>query len=157
MEIKNWEKLNGRDFVMDGVEMVFGDCKHISKNHYHTRLIQKSNQSELFVIDMDSKKMEVVAKLGNFSSAIRKPIEKDDLVNLNEFLQYVRWLLPFINGVHTYLTIVKVADDLVHQPPGFGSASLSGNMGVIGPTKKYMSKSTAKMPVSMSIDDNELW
>ena len=154
MEIKNWEKLNGRDFVMDEVEMVFDSCKHISKNHYHTKLIQKSTKHELFVIDMDTEKMEVVAKLGNFSSAIRKPIEKDDLVNLNEFLQYVRWLLPFINGVHSYLTLVKSADDLVHQPPHI-SASLGSVVG--GSVKRYMSKATAKMPVSMSIDDNELW
>jgi hypothetical protein len=146
MTIKNWQKISGQVISIYGVDMRFVNPTIEGDINYKVKLSQTISSNVLFEIELNSEIMTTTIK--NEFSEITKEIDKDDLVSVDEFKAYINWAVPFVPNVQSYLTLIK---EIINTPP-------SSSMVLQPPKQKvFMSKSTAKMPFTMSIDDNELW
>lgn len=146
MTIKNWEKISGQTLSIYGVDMRFVNPTIEGDINYKVKLVQTISSNVLFEVELNSEIMTTTIK--NEFSEITKEIDKDDLASVDEFKTYINWAVPFLPNVQSYLSLIK---EIINTPP---SSSL-----VLQPPQKkvYMTKSTAKMPFTMSIDDNEIW
>jgi hypothetical protein len=96
-------------------------------------------------------------------------ITKKDISSIPIFIETIRNTilgLPLIDSYFNLLGAIQNAKKMgvgitkvVNTAPTSSFSHLSGSLGQpINPNKKrFLSKATAKMPVSMSVEDNELW
>jgi hypothetical protein len=96
-------------------------------------------------------------------------ITKKDIGSIPIFIETIRNTilgLPLIDSYFNLLEAIQKAKKMgvgitkvVNTTPTASFSHLSGSLGQpINPNKKrFLSKATAKMPVSMSVEDNELW
>lgn len=180
MKITNIDKLEGEKLTIYGCEMVYSKPIRIGETGFEVNLCDgldthiglfsitlNSHLNSLLVLDLQNKneelgniKKEDVNSIENFGKTVSNLILK--LPTIGSFLMLLKTIQDAkmglaaaqtnakINATNYYSTSLPISNSFSH---------LSGSLGQpINPNKpKYMSKGTAKMPVTMSVDDNEIW
>jgi hypothetical protein len=169
MNITNVNRIVGERVVMFGVEMNFGDVIqqndtafefHLCDKFDHTplfRIVVSTKVWKMYVEDIHNKKQstEIITKKDISSIPIFIETIRSTILGLPLIVSYFNLLGAIQNGKKMGVGITKV----VNTAPTASFSHLSGSLGQpINPNKpKYMSKGTAKLPVSMSVADDELW
>jgi hypothetical protein len=177
MNITNVNRITGERVVLFNVEMVFGDVIEgdVVFNFY---LCDKYSHTPLFEIVLNTKLWGLLVEELHYNTQIAESITKEDVDSIPNFIQTVKMFVMQIPNVSSYFELMKAKQDVhtnnmlqtaqlysshslhnVSIPPLQSFSHLSGSLGQpINPNKKrFLSKATAKMPVSMSVEDDELW
>jgi hypothetical protein len=177
MNISNVNRITGERVVLFNVEMVFGDVIEgdVVFNFY---LCDKYSHTPLFEIVLNTKLWGLLVEELHYNTQIAESITKEDVDSIPNFIQTVKMFVMQIPNVSSYFELMKAKQDVhtnnmlqtaqlysshslhnVSIPPLQSFSHLSGSLGQpINPNKKrFLSKATAKMPVSMSVEDDELW
>ena len=169
MNITNVNRIVGERVVMFGVEMNFGDVIQQDDAAFEFHLCDKFDHTPLFRILISTKVWKMyVEDIHNKKQSI-EIITKKDISSIPTFIETIRNTilgLPLIDSYFNLLEAIQKAKKMgvgitkvVNTAPTASFSHLSGSLGQpINPNKKrFLSKATAKMPVTMSVVDDELW
>ena len=171
MNITNVNRITGERVVMFDVEMTFGDVIPSGDSALKFYLCDKYSHTPLFEIVLNTKLWGLLVEELHYNTQITESITKDDVDSIPNFIRTVKMFVMQIPNVSSYFELMKAIQN-VHTnntlqttsyttslPPTQSFSHLSGSLGQpINPNKKrFLSKATAKMPVTMSVDDNEVW
>jgi hypothetical protein len=169
MNITNVNRIVGERVVMFGVEMNFGDVIQQDDSAFEFNLCDKFDHNPLFRIIINTKVWKMyVEDIHNKKQSI-EIITKKDISSIPTFIETIRNTilgLPLIDSYFNLLEAIQNAKKMgvgitkvVNTAPTASFSHLSGSLGQpINPNKKrFLSKATAKMPVTMSVVDDELW
>lgn len=182
MKIANIHKLTGNKITIYGYNMVFGAPASIDDYGFEVNLfdaidtnvavfgiVVNAKTNSILVADIQNKREE----LGTFT--------KKDIDTISNFEKTIGKFILKLPTIDSYLTLLKSIQDSkvslasakvnagyyttshsthsVSLPTSHSFSHLSGSLGQpINPNKKrFLSKATAKMPVTMSVNDDELW
>lgn len=169
MNITNVNHIVGERVVMFGVEMDFGDVIQQADTEFEFNLCDKFDHKPLFRIIINTKVWKMLVEDINNKYQSTEIITKKDISSIPIFIETIRNTIleqPFIDSYFNLLGAIQNAKKMgvgitkvVNTAPTASFSHLSGSLGQpINPNKKrFLSKATAKMPVSMSVEDNELW
>ena len=175
MNITNVNRITGEMVVLFDVEMTFGDVIPSGDSALKFYLCDKYSHTPLFEIVLNTKLWGLLVEELHYNTQIAESITKDDVDSIPNFIQTVKIFIMQIPNVSSYFQLMKAKQDVhinnmlqtaqlysshsVSLPPTQSFSHLSGSLGQpINPNKKrFLSKATAKMPVMMNVDDDELW
>jgi hypothetical protein len=169
MNITNVNYIVGERVVMFGVEMDFGDVIQQADAAFEFHLCDKFDHTPLFRIIINTKVWKMYVEDIHNKKQSTEIITKKDISSIPIFIETIRNTilgLPLIDSYFNLLGAIQNAKKMgvgitkvVNTAPTSSFSHLSGSLGQpINPNKKrFLSKATAKMPVSMSVEDNELW
>jgi hypothetical protein len=154
---------------MFGVEMDFGDVIQQADTEFEFNLCDKFDHKPLFRIIVNTKVWKMLVEDINNKYQSTEIITKKDISSIPIFIETIRNTIleqPFIDSYFNLLGAIQNAKKMgvgitkvVNTAPTASFSHLSGSLGQpINPNKKrFLSKATAKMPVTMSVVDDELW
>ena len=175
MNITNVNRITGEMVVLFNVEMTFGDVIPSGDSALKFYLCDKYSHTPLFEIVLNTKLWGLLVEELHYNHQFAESITKEDVDSIPNFIQTVRTFIMQIPNVSSYFDLLKAMQDVhtnnmlqtaqlysshsVSLPPTQSFSHLSGSLGQpINPNKKrFLSKATAKMPVTMSVVDDELW
>ena len=175
MNITNVNRITGEMVVLFDVEMTFGDVIPSGDSALKFYLCDKYSHTPLFEIVLNTKLWGLLVEELHYNTQIAESITKDDVDSIPNFIQTINTFIMQIPNVSSYFKLMKAKQDVhtnnmlqiaqlysshsVSLPPTQSFSHLSGSLGQpINPNKKrFLSKATAKMPVTMNVDDDELW
>jgi hypothetical protein len=169
MNITNVNHIVGERVVMFGVEMDFGDVIQQADTEFEFNLCDKFDHKPLFRIIINTKVWKMLVEDINNKYQSTEIITKKDISSIPIFIETIRNTIlgqPFIDSYFNLLGAIQNAKKMgvgiakvVNTAPTASFSHLSGSLGQpINPNKKrFLSKATAKMPVTMSVVDDELW
>jgi hypothetical protein len=169
MNITNVNYIVGERVVMFGVEMNFGDVIQQADTEFEFNLCDKFDHKPLFRIIINTKVWKMLVEDINNKYQSTEIITKKDISSIPIFIETIRNTIlgqPFIDSYFNLLGAIQNAKKMgvgitkvVNTAPSHSFSHLSGSLGQpINPNKKrFLSKATAKMPVTMSVVDDELW
>jgi hypothetical protein len=169
MNITNVNHIVGERVVMLGVEMNFGDVIQQADTEFEFNLCDKFDHKPLFRIIINTKVWKMLVEDINNKYQSTEIITKKDISSIPIFIETIRNTIleqPFIDSYFNLLGAIQNAKKMgvgitkvVNTAPTASFSHLSGSLGQpINPNKKrFLSKATAKMPVTMSVVDDELW
>jgi hypothetical protein len=169
MNITNVNHIVGEMVVMFGVEMDFGDVIQQADTSFEFNLCDKFDHKPLFRIIINTKVWKMYVEDIHNKKQSTEIITKKDISSIPIFIETIRNTilgLPLIDSYFNLLGAIQNAKKMgvgitkvVNTAPTSSFSHLSGSLGQpINPNKKrFLSKATAKMPVSMSVEDDELW
>jgi hypothetical protein len=169
MNITNVNHIVGERVVMFGVEMDFGDVIQQADTEFEFNLCDKFDHKPLFRIIINTKVWKMLVEDINNKYQSTEIITKKDISSIPIFIETIRSTilgLPLIVSYFNLLGAIQNAKKMgvgitkvVNTAPTQSFSHLSGSLGQpINPNKKrFLSKATAKMPVTMSVVDDELW
>jgi hypothetical protein len=169
MNITNVNHIVGEMVVMFGVEMDFGDVIQQADTEFEFNLCDKFDHKPLFRIIVNTKVWKMYVEDIHNKKQSTEIITKKDISSIPIFIETIRNTilgLPLIDSYFNLLGAIQNAKKMgvgitkvVNTAPTSSFSHLSGSLGQpINPNKKrFLSKATAKMPVSMSVEDDELW
>jgi len=169
MNITNVNHIVGERVVMFGVEMDFGDVIQQADTEFEFNLCDKFDHKPLFRIIINTKVWKMLVEDINNKYQSTEIITKKDISSIPIFIETIRNTIlgqPFIDSYFNLLGAIQNDKKMgvgitkvVNTAPTASFSHLSGSLGQpINPNKKrFLSKATAKMPVSMSVADDELW
>jgi hypothetical protein len=169
MNITNVNHIVGEMVVMFGVEMDFGDVIQQADTAFEFHLCDKFDHKPLFRIIVNTKVWKMYVEDIHNKKQSTEIITKKDISSIPIFIETIRNTilgLPLIDSYFNLLGAIQNAKKMgvgitkvVNTAPTSSFSHLSGSLGQpINPNKKrFLSKATAKMPVSMSVEDDELW
>jgi|688.fasta_scaffold18636_6 hypothetical protein len=169
MNITNVNHIVGERVVMFGVEMNFGDVIKQDDTTFQFHLCDKFDHTPLFRIVISTKVWKMYVEDVHNKNQSTEIITKKDISSIPIFIETIRNTilgLPLIDSYFNLLEAIQNAKKMgvgitkvVNTAPSHSFSHLSGSLGQpINPNKKrFLSKATAKMPVTMSVVDDELW
>lgn len=178
MNITNVNRIVGERVVLFNVEMTFGDVIPIGDWAFEFHLCDRYDHSPLFKITLNTNFWILLVEDLHYNHQVVEEITKEDVNSIPNFIRTVKTFVMQIPNVSSYFELMKAKQDVhtnnmlqtaqlysshslhnVSIPPLQSFSHLSGSLGQpINPNKKrFLSKATAKMPVSMSVEDDELW
>ena len=169
MNITNVNYIVGERVVMFGVEMDFGDVIQQADTAFEFHLCDKFDHKPLFRIIINTKVWKMLVEDINNKYQSTEIITKKDISSIPIFIETIRNTIlgqPFIDSYFNLLGAIQNDKKMgvgitkvVNTAPTASFSHLSGSLGQpINPNKKrFLSKATAKMPVTMSVVDDELW
>ena len=175
MNITNVNRITGERVVLFDVEMTFGDVIPSGDSALKFYLCDKYSHSPLFEIVLNTKLWGLLVEELHYNTQIAESITKDDVDSIPNFIQTINTFIMQIPNVSSYFKLMKAKQDVhtnnmlqiaqlysshsVSLPPTQSFSHLSGSLGQpINPNKKrFLSKATAKMPVTLNVDDDEVW
>ena len=169
MNITNVNYIVGERVVMFGVEMDFGDVIQQADAAFEFHLCDKFDHTPLFRIVISTKVWKMYVEDIHNKKQSTEIITKKDISSIPIFIETIRNTilgLPLIDSYFNLLEAIQNAKKMgvgitkvVNTAPSHSFSHLSGSLGQpINPNKKrFLSKATAKMPVTMSVVDDELW
>ena len=175
MNIANVNRITGERVVLFNVEMTFGDVIPSGDSAFKFYLCDRYTHSPLFEIVLNTKLWGLLVEELHHNHQIAESITKDDVDSIPNFIRTIKMFVMQIPNVSSYFDLLKAMQDVhtnnmlqtaqlysshsVSLPPTQSFSHLSGSLGQpINPNKKrFLSKATAKMPVTMNVDDNEVW
>ena len=173
MNITNVNRITGEMVVLFDVEMTFGDVIPSGDSAFNFYLCDRYTHSPLFEIVLNTKLRILFLSELHYNTQIAESITKDDIDSIPNFIQTINTFIMQIPNVSSYFNLLKAIQNTkkvrathtthslhnVSIPPLQSFSHLSGSLGQpINPNKKrFLSKATAKMPVTMNVDDDELW
>jgi hypothetical protein len=169
MNITNVNRIVGERVVMFGVEMNFGDVIKQDDTSFQFHLCDKFDHNPLFRIVISTKVWKMYVEDIHNKKQSTEIITKKDISSIPIFIETIRNTilgLPLIDSYFNLLEAIQNAKKMgvgitkvVNTAPTASFSHLSGSLGQpINPNKKrFLSKATAKMPVTMSVVDDELW
>jgi len=169
MNITNVNHIVGERVVMLGVEMNFGDVIQQADTEFEFNLCDKFDHKPLFRIIINTKVWKMLVEDINNKYQSTEIITKKDISSIPIFIETIRNTIlgqPFTDSYFNLLGAIQNAKKMgvgitkvVNTAPTASFSHLSGSLGQpINPNKKrFLSKATAKMPVTMSVVDDELW
>jgi hypothetical protein len=169
MNITNVNRIVGERVVMFGVEMNFGDVIKHDDTSFQFHLCDKFDHTPLFRIVISTKVWKMYVEDIHNKKQSTEIITKKDISSIPIFIETIRNTilgLPLIDSYFNLLEAIQNAKKMgvgitkvVNTAPTASFSHLSGSLGQpINPNKKrFLSKATAKMPVTMSVVDDELW
>ena len=169
MNITNVNHIVGEMVVMFGVEMDFGDVIQQADTSFEFNLCDKFDHKPLFRIIINTNVWKMYVEDIHNKKQSTEIITKKDISSIPIFIETIRNTilgLPLIDSYFNLLGAIQNAKKMgvgitkvVNTAPTSSFSHLSGSLGQpINPNKKrFLSKATAKMPVSMSVEDDELW
>jgi hypothetical protein len=169
MNITNVNYIVGERVVMFGVEMNFGDVIQQADTSFEFNLCDKFDHKPLFRIIINTNVWKMYVEDIHNKKQSTEIITKKDISSIPIFIETIRNTilgLPLIDSYFNLLGAIQNAKKMgvgitkvVNTAPTSSFSHLSGSLGQpINPNKKrFLSKATAKMPVSMSVEDDELW
>ena len=161
--------------MLFNVEMTFGDVIPTGDSALKFYLCDKYSHTPLFEIVLNTKLWGLLVEELHYHHQIAESITKDDVDSIPNFIRTIKMFVMQIPNVSSYFDLLKAMQDVhtnnmlqtaqlysshsVSLPPTQSFSHLSGSLGQpINPNKpKFMSKGTAKLPVTMSVVDDELW
>ena len=175
MNIANVNRITGERVVLFDVEMTFGEVIPSGDSAFNFYLCDKYTHSPLFEIVLNTKLWGLLVEELHYNTQIAESITKDDVDSIPNFIQTINTFIMQIPNVSSYFELMKAKQDVhtnhalqtaqlyishsVSTSPTQSFSHLSGSLGKpINPNKKrFLSKATAKMPVTMNVDDDEVW
>ena len=169
MNITNVNRIVGEKVVMFNVEMTFGDVIPIGDWAFEFYLCDKYDHSPLFKITLNTNFWILLVEDLHYNHQVVEEITKEDVDSIPNFIRTVKTFVMQIPNVSSYFNLLEAIQNgkkmgvgitkVVNTAPTASFSHLSGSLGQpINPNKKrFLSKATAKMPVTMSVEDNELW
>ena len=175
MNITNINHITGERVTLFDVQMTFGDVIIVKDGIFQFTLCDRFTHSPLFEIILNTKFWGMVIEELHYNHQIAEDITKDDVDSIPNFIRTVKMFVMQIPNVSSYFDLLKVIQNrtlsgvpnvsthttpyTTSLPPTQSFSHLSGSLGQpINPNKKrFLSKATAKMPVTMSVVDDELW
>jgi hypothetical protein len=169
MNITNVNRIVGEKVVLFNVEMTFGDVIPIGNWAFEFHLCDKYDHSPLFKIRLNTNFWILLVEDLHYNHQVVEEITKTDVDSIPNFIRTVKTFVMKIPNVQSYFNLLEAIQNakkmgvgitkVVNTAPSHSFSHLSGSLGnPINPNKpKYMSKGTAKLPVSMSVADDELW
>jgi len=175
MNITNVNRITGERVVLFDVEMTFGEVIPSGDSAFNFYLCDKYTHSPLFEIVLNTKLWGLLVEELHYNTQIAESITKDDVDSIPNFIQTINTFIMQIPNVSSYFKLMKAKQDVhtnnmlqiaqlysshsVSLPPTQSFSHLSGSLGQpINPNKKrFLSKATAKMPVTLNVDDDEVW
>ena len=169
MNITNVNRIVGEKVVMFNVEMTFGDVIPIGDWAFEFYLCDRYDHSPLFKITLNTNFWILLVEDLHYNHQVVEEITKEDVDSIPNFIRTVKTFVMQIPNVSSYFNLLEAIQNgkkmgvgitkVVNTAPTASFSHLSGSLGQpINPNKKrFLSKATAKMPVTMSVEDNELW
>jgi hypothetical protein len=173
MNITNVNRITGERVVLFNVEMVFGDVITSDGSVLNFYLCDKYSHTPLFEIVLNTKLWGLLVEELHYHHQFVESITKDDVDSIPNFIQTVKTFIMQIPNISSYFDLqypnIHISNKLqtaqlysshsVSLTPTQSFSHLSGSLGQpINPNKKrFLSKATAKMPVTLNVDDNEVW
>lgn len=175
MNITNVNRITGERVVMFDVEMTFGDVIADGDRIFNFHLCDKYTHTPLFKIALNTKLWYLSVTELHYNAQVVENITKDDVGSIPNFIRTVKTFMLQLPALSAYFDLLKAIQNrtlagvpnvsahttpyTTSLPPTQSFSHLSGSLGQpINPNKKrFLSKATAKMPVTMSVDDNEVW
>jgi hypothetical protein len=175
MNIANVNRITGERVVLFNVEMTFGDVIPTGDSAFKFYLCDRYTHSPLFEIVLNTKLWGLLVEELHYHHQIAESITKDDIDSIPNFIRTIKMFVMQLPTISSYFDLLKAMQDVhinnmlqttqlysshsVSLPPTQSFSHLSGSLGQpINPNKpKFMSKGTAKLPVTMSVVDDELW
>jgi hypothetical protein len=186
MNITNVNHIVGERVVMFGVEMNFGDVIQQADTAFEFNLCDKFDHNPLFRIIVNTKVWKMYVEDVHNKNQSTEIITKKDISSIPIFIETIRSTILGLPLIVSYFNLLGEIQNQkrigfggitqnVSVKAGYGGASyishsvsfsptqsfshLTGSLGKpINPNKpKFMSKGTAKLPVTMSVVDDELW
>jgi len=175
MNITNVNRITGERVVLFDVEMTFGDVIPSGDSALKFYLCDKYSHTPLFEIVLNTKLWGLLVEELHYNTQIAESITKDDVDSIPNFIQTVKIFIMQIPNVSAYFELMKAKQNLhisnklqiaqlysshsISLSPTQSFSHLSGSLGKpINPNKpKFMSRGTAKLPVTMSVIDDEVW
>ena len=169
MNITNVNRIVGEKVVLFNVEMTFGDVIPIGNWKFEFHLCDRYDHSPLFKITLNTNFWILLVEDLHYNHQVVEEITKEDVDSIPNFIRTVKTFVMRIPNVQSYFNLLEAIQNakkmgvgitkVVNTAPTASFSHLSGSLGKpINPNKpKYMSKGTAKLPVSMSVADDELW
>ena len=175
MNIANVNRITGERVVLFNVEMTFGDVIADGDWTFDFHLCDRYSHKPIFKITLNTKLWYLSVKELHYNKQIVENITKEDVGSIPNFIQTVKTFIMQMPTISSYFDLLKSIQDMyinntlqtaqlysshsVSLPPTQSFSHLSGSLGKpINPNKKrFLSKATAKMPVTMNVDDNEVW
>jgi hypothetical protein len=175
MNITNVNRITGERVVLFNVEMTFGDVISIGDWSFEFHLCDRYDHSPLFKITLNTNFWILLVEDLHYNHQVVEEITKEDVDSISNFIRTVKTFVMQIPNVSSYFDLLKAMQDVhtnnmlqtaqlysshsVSLPPTQSFSHLSGSLGQpINPNKKrFLSKATAKMPVTLNVDDDEVW
>ena len=169
MNITNVNRIVGEKVVMFNVEMTFGDVISIGDWSFEFHLCDRYDHSPLFKITLNTNFWILLVEDLHYNHQVVEEITKEDVGSIPNFIRTVKTFVMQIPNVQSYFNLLEAIQNakkmgvgitkVVNTTPSHSFSHLSGSLGQpINPNKKrFLSKATAKMPVTMSVNDDELW
>jgi hypothetical protein len=173
MNIANVNRITGEQVVLFNVEMTFGDVITSDGSVLNFYLCDKYSHTPLFEIVLNTKLWGLLVEELLYHHQFVESITKEDVDSIPNFIQTVKTFIMQIPNISSYFDLqypnIHTSNKLqiaqlysshsVSLPPTQSFSHLSGSLGQpINPNKKrFLSKATAKMPVTLNVDDDELW
>lgn len=164
MGIINVNKIVGERVVLSGLQMVWGDVILFDDWTFQFYLCDRYDPQPTFEIVLNTKLWALSVKDIHNNYEHYESINKKDVSNIQSFSTIVIECILKLPVITSYLSLLAAIQNDKMKGVGITPAShsfshLSGSLGQpINPNKKrFLSKGTAKMPVTMSIDDDEVW
>ena len=175
MNITNVNRITGERVVLFDVEMTFGDVIPSGDSAFKFYLCDRYNHFPLFEIVLNTKFWGLLVEELHYNHQIAESITKDDVDSIPNFIRTIKMFVMQIPNISSYFDLQKAKQNIhisnklqiaqlysshsVSLPPTQSFSHLSGSLGQpINPNKpKFMSRGTAKQPVTMSVVDDELW
>lgn len=169
MNITNVNRIVGEKVVLFNVEMTFGDVISIGDWSFEFHLCDRYDHSPLFKITLNTNFWILLVEDLHYNHQVVEEITKEDVNSIPNFIRTVKTFVMRIPNVQSYFNLLEAIQNakkmgvgitkVVNTAPSHSFSNLSGSLGnPINPNKKrFLSKATAKMPVTMSVEDNELW
>ena len=175
MNITNINHITGERVTLFDVQMTFGDVIIVKDGIFQFTLCDRYTHSPLFEIVLNTKLWGLLVEELHHNHQIAESITKDDVDSIPNFIRTIKMFVMQIPNVSSYFDLLKAMQDVhtnnmlqtaqlysshsVSLPPTQSFSHLSGSLGKpINPNKpKFMSRGTAKLPVTMSVVDDEVW
>ena len=175
MNIANVNRITGERVVMFDVEMTFGDVIADGNKVFNFHLCDKYTHTPLFRITLNTKLWYLSVTELHYNAQVVENITKEDVDSIPNFIQTVRTFIMQLPTISSYFDLLKAIQNrtlsgvpnvsahttpyTTSLPPTQSFSHLSGSLGKpINPNKpKFMSRGTAKLPVTMSVIDDEVW
>ena len=175
MNIANVNRITGEMVVLFDVQMTFGDVIIVNDGIFQFTLCDRFNHSPLFEIILNTTLWVMFLEELHYNHQIAEGITIIDVDSIPNFIQTVKSFIMQIPNISTYFDLLKATQDVITNnklqttqlysshsvslPPTQSFSHLSGSLGQpINPNKKrFLSKATAKMPVTLNVDDDEVW
>ena len=173
MNIANVNRITGEMVVLFDVQMTFGDVIIVNDGIFQFTLCDRFNHSPLFEIILNTTLWVMFLEELHYNHQIAEGITIIDVDSIPNFIQTINTFIMQIPNVSSYFNLLKAIQNTkkvrathtthslhnVSIPPLQSFSHLSGSLGQpINPNKKrFLSKATAKMAVTLNVDDDEVW
>ena len=175
MNITNINHITGERVTMFDVQMTFGDVIIVNDGIFQFTLCDRFTHTPTFEIILNTTLWVMFLEELHYNHQIAEGITIIDVDSIPNFIQTVKSFIMQLPTISSYFDLLKAKQDVhinnmlqttqlysshsVSTSPTQSFSHLSGSLGKpINPNKpKFMSRGTAKQPVTMSVVDDEVW